>query len=74
VIEDARPTFFASGYPRSIPGVPQERNLNGVSFAVANMTGFVARARQAHPAASLAELEKLLTEEAAERGGVGCVC
>jgi subtilisin family serine protease len=34
----------ASGYPRSIPGVPQERNLHGISFAVANMTGFVARA------------------------------
>jgi hypothetical protein len=27
-----------------MPGVPPERNLNGVSFAVANMTGFVARA------------------------------
>jgi len=40
-------TFFASGYPRSIPAVPPERNLNGMSFAVANMTGFVARAREA---------------------------
>jgi hypothetical protein len=37
-------TFCASGYPRPMPGVPPERNLNGVSFAVANMTGFVARA------------------------------
>jgi hypothetical protein len=37
-------TFFASGYPRSLPGVPPARNLNGISFAVANMTGFVARA------------------------------
>jgi len=37
-------TFFASGYPRPMPGVPRERNLSGVSFAVANMTGFVARA------------------------------
>ena len=36
--------FYASGYPREMPGVPAERNLNGVSFAVANMTGFVARA------------------------------
>jgi hypothetical protein len=35
--------FYASGYPRSIPGVPKERNLHGISFAVANMTGFVAR-------------------------------
>jgi subtilisin family serine protease len=39
-------TFFASGYPRSMPGVPRERNLSGLSFAVANMTGFVARACQ----------------------------
>ena len=37
-------TFYASSYPRPMPGVPPERNLNGVSFAVANMTGFVARA------------------------------
>lgn len=39
-------TFLASPYPRPIPGVPQSRNLQGVSFAVANMTGFVARAFQ----------------------------
>jgi Subtilase family len=36
-------TFYASGYPRPMPGVPPERNLSGASFAVANMTGFVAR-------------------------------
>jgi len=36
--------FRASGYPRSIPGVPPERNLSGMSFAVANLTGFVVRA------------------------------
>jgi len=33
----------ASGYPRPIPGVPPERNLKGVSFAVANTTGLLAR-------------------------------
>jgi subtilisin family serine protease len=38
--------FRASGFPREIPGVPPTRNLNGVSFAVANMSGFAARARQ----------------------------
>ena len=36
--------YFASPYPRPIPGVPAERNLHGVSFAVANMTGLVAQA------------------------------
>ncbi len=35
--------FYASPFPRSIPGVPPERNLHGVSFAVANMTGLLAR-------------------------------
>jgi subtilisin family serine protease len=38
------PIFYASGYPRPVPGVPAERNLHGISFAVANMTGFVIRA------------------------------
>jgi hypothetical protein len=40
----ATPRFAASAYPRPIPGVPKERNLAGVSFAVANVTGFLARA------------------------------
>jgi hypothetical protein len=34
---------YASGFPRPIPGVPPERNLKGVSFAVANATGLLAR-------------------------------
>ena len=36
--------FFASGYPRSAPGIPAARNLSGISFAVANMTGLLVRA------------------------------
>ena len=35
--------FASSGYPRPIAGVPVERNLSGISFAVANVTGFLAR-------------------------------
>jgi Subtilase family len=35
--------FYTSPFPRPIPGVPPEHNLNGVSFAVANMTGLIAR-------------------------------
>jgi hypothetical protein len=35
--------YFASPYPRPIPGVPPSDNLQGVSFAVANMTGLAAR-------------------------------
>ena len=33
----------APGFPRPIPGVSPERNLKGASFAVANVTGLLAR-------------------------------
>ena len=36
------PLCHASGYPRPIPGVPPEKNLKGLSFAVANVTGLIA--------------------------------
>lgn len=36
----------ASGFPRPIPGVPPERNIKGLSFAVANVTGLLALAMQ----------------------------
>lgn len=40
---DGRRVYSASGYPRPIPGVRPERNLRGISFAVANVTGCLAR-------------------------------
>lgn len=42
------PTVRASGFPRPIPGVPPERNLKGLSFAVANATGLLALALEHH--------------------------
>lgn len=45
----ASPIFQASGYPRPIPGVPPRRNLYGVSFAVAQVSGFAARACESLP-------------------------
>jgi hypothetical protein len=45
--------FYASPYPRPIPGVPVARNLQGTSFAVANMTGLVARVLRDTPRAAL---------------------
>ncbi len=57
------PVFIASAYPRDIPGVPRERNMKGISFAVANMTGFVAQAREFAPVASVSQLKSLLFEE-----------
>lgn len=59
------PVFIASAYPRDIPGVPRERNLKGISFAVANMTGFVVRAREFAPNASIDQLKRLLVGESA---------
>jgi hypothetical protein len=38
-----RTLFHASGFPRPIPGVSPEKNLKGISFAVANITGLIAR-------------------------------
>lgn len=46
----------ASGLPRPIPGVPPARNLSGISFAVANVTGFVARVLSQGRVASVGEL------------------
>ncbi len=40
----SRLTIRASGYPRPITGVSPARNLKGISFAVANATGLIARA------------------------------
>ncbi len=56
---DGDVVFRASGFPRPIPGVPVARNLHGISFAVANMSGFVARARARH--ATLSEVLRALT-------------
>ena len=44
---DEAALLYASGYPRPIPGVPAQRNLYGVSFAVAQVSGFAALAREA---------------------------
>lgn len=41
---DGTARIAASIFPRPIPDVPRERNLSGISFAVANVTGFAARA------------------------------
>lgn len=56
VSDNGRSFIAASGYPRDIPGVPRERNLKGISFAVANATGFAARALEASPCRSVDDL------------------
>jgi subtilisin family serine protease len=49
ILPDGRTLYRASGYPRSIPGVPPQHNLAGISFAVANVTGLLARELAATP-------------------------
>ena len=62
---DGVTVFCASGFAREIPGVPPERNLHGISLAVANMTGLVARSLEAAPDRSLAAVVALLERDAA---------
>lgn len=57
-----RRRLFASGYPRPIPGVPVAANLKGISFAVANVSGFVARVCEIGPRATTREVVALLAE------------
>ncbi len=46
---DGTLVFRASGYPREIPGVPPEYNVKGLSFAVANVCGVLARFLETQP-------------------------
>ena len=46
---EGEPVFRASGLPRPIPGIPADRNLSGISFAAANVTGVLARLLEIHP-------------------------
>ena len=61
------PYFLASGYPRPLPGIPPARNLNGISFAVANMTGFVALACETLDSRSFCDVCEALTAGALTR-------
>lgn len=65
---DGAVVFRASGYAREIPGVPPERNLHGVSFAVAHMTGFAALALEGQRDRSLEALIERLRDVATTRG------
>ena len=51
-------------HPRSLPGVPRARNLHGISFAVANATGFVVRACEQLPSRSYRDICEALASKA----------
>ena len=64
-LESGGSALVASGYPRPIPGVPPERNLSGISFAVANATGVLAATLAGEPERRSAEgVMDLLRSEA----------
>ena len=67
----AKTVFYASGYPRPLPGMPRERNLLGISFAVANLTGFIARACEGLADRSHQAIQEALIAEAAAHSGNG---
>ncbi|MGV3511282.1 MAG: S8 family serine peptidase [Novosphingobium sp.] len=56
---------MASGYPRPIPGVEPRRNLYGVSFAVAQVTGWIAARGLKGRAAVIAACAELRTPQGA---------
>jgi len=64
LIEGQRCLARASGYPRPIPGVPPERNLKGLSFAVANVTGWLARSLTGPGPVRLDDLQAELVRQA----------
>jgi|TARA_B100000315_G_scaffold57573_1_gene51848 subtilisin family serine protease len=64
---DGAVIFAASGFPRPIPGVPPSRNLQGTSFAVANLTGCLVRALEGRGPASFDETLAVLTDDAEAR-------
>jgi subtilisin family serine protease len=59
--------FQTSGFPRPVPGVPPDRNLSGISFAVANASAFVALACEAlaneRPSSRAAQIQLALATE-----------
>jgi subtilisin family serine protease len=63
---DGCTVFRASGFARPIDGVPPERNLNGISFAVANVTGAIAGKLQGTPPSSLSAIVAALVKGAAQ--------
>jgi subtilisin family serine protease len=53
---------LASPWPRSLPGLPRERNFRGNSFAAARVSGVVACLLEESPDADLDALRNLLRE------------
>ena len=60
---DGLPVIRAFGFARPVPGVHPTRNLNGISFAVANVSGLLARAMVTARVRSIREAVAALERE-----------
>jgi hypothetical protein len=58
--------FGAYGRPRAIPGMPQELNFRGSSFAAAHVTAMAAEILENNPLASVMWVKEMLREKAKE--------
>lgn len=61
---DSRIEFGAHGWPRPIPGMPQEQNFRGNSFAVAHVTARAAKLVQENPDKDPAWIKNQLIKDA----------
>jgi len=60
--------FSAYGRPRPLPGVPEEKNFFGASFAAARVTALVARLLDKNPRAGVRWVREKLIEQATTGG------
>jgi subtilisin family serine protease len=67
-VDEVGSHYLASGFPRPLPGVSPTKNLSGISFAVANMTGLVARACEHLDVRNLENVHNLLASQAFHYG------
>ncbi len=56
--------FGAHGQPRAIPGMPQEQNFRGNSFAVAHVTARAAQLMKHHPGITISRIKEQLAAAA----------
>ena len=56
--------FGACGYPRRLPGIDQEKNFKGHSFAAAHITGKIASLPGAHPGADTSWVREQIIHQA----------
>ena len=59
---DGHINFGAHGSPRPLPGLPQNKNLRGHSFAAAHVTAHTAQILESHPDIDLFKIKKKLSQ------------